>query len=148
MILCHKCSGVLSYSTRTEDVTGLYTCRCISGWVRGFEPILTRNAAIAAQVRMCKLNIALYARQGREPEWIEEEQKHIDRLMKLSMRTVKVMNFDMFTTLAGVSAEEAYDSASHVFSFDDTLVSVGRLCAVLGIAVPDGLDDIFIGLGS
>jgi len=33
-ILCHKCLGVLSGETKD---TPLQHCRCISGWIRGWE---------------------------------------------------------------------------------------------------------------
>jgi len=49
MILCHKCSGVLAGDTKETE--GLSGCGCISGWVRGFEPSLNREQAIAAQKR-------------------------------------------------------------------------------------------------
>jgi DNA-directed RNA polymerase subunit M/transcription elongation factor TFIIS len=47
MILCHKCSGVLA-GNKTE-IAGLSGCGCISGWIRGFEPSVSREEAIAAQ---------------------------------------------------------------------------------------------------
>ena len=48
-MLCHKCSGVLAGDTKETE--GLSGCGCISGWVRGFEPSLNREQAIAAQKR-------------------------------------------------------------------------------------------------
>lgn len=49
MILCHKCSGVLAGDTKETE--GLSGCGCISGWVRGFEPSLNREQAIAEQTQ-------------------------------------------------------------------------------------------------
>ena len=82
MILCHKCSGVLNPSL-DGDGNGLYGCGCISGWIRGFEPILTREQAIAAQVNACDERIALYIRQGREAWNVEQETSRRDKLAKL-----------------------------------------------------------------
>ena len=148
MILCHKCSGVLSHGDN-EDVSSLYPCGCISSYVRGFEPIVNRDEAIVAQVKACKERISLYIEQERQPHEFLSVQYRLDLLQ--GTRTVRIMHLAAFAKLIGLDVEEAYGSASHVFSFgdaDDTLVSVGRLCAVLGIDEPVGLDDIFIGLGS
>lgn len=63
MILCHKDSGVLVRNG--EPMAGLYYCQCISGWVRGFEPIVTREEALKIQAEAVKARIALYRAQGR-----------------------------------------------------------------------------------
>ena len=44
-ILCHKCSGVLAGPSDPR----LHDCRCMSGWIRGFEPPLILEDAIAEQ---------------------------------------------------------------------------------------------------
>ncbi len=48
VILCHKCSGLL---TTTEDPIGkqLNVCQCLSGYVRGFETPQTIPQAIQVQ---------------------------------------------------------------------------------------------------
>ncbi len=74
MILCHKCSGLLT-ARETEDTSGLKQCCCISGWVRGFEPILDRAQAIEQQAKAAEQRRAHYIRQGRS-------QAEIDRLLK------------------------------------------------------------------
>lgn len=78
MILCHKCSGVLTADD--DEARGLRGCGCISGWVRGFEPVLTRAEAIAAQLAQCERNIALYTRQGRADAWLKLERDAATRL--------------------------------------------------------------------
>lgn len=60
-ILCHKCQGKL---TGPMD-SGLKNCRCISGWVRGFEEPLTLVQAQAAQHAANERDRSLYIRQGR-----------------------------------------------------------------------------------
>jgi len=98
MILCHKCSGMLSFDRDSEVVTGLAGCRCISGWVRGFEPDLTRSEAVAAQIKRQQSDIDLYRSQrksyvtraidarkagdDREFDWSTQMAKSIDRKIK------------------------------------------------------------------
>lgn len=62
MILCHKCAGLLACDDK-ENVAGLRPCRCISGYVRGFEKEVTRLQAIEKQIRAAEQWIALYERQ-------------------------------------------------------------------------------------
>ncbi len=83
MILCHKCSGLLAYADN-EDTTGLLDCSCISGYVRGFEPMLNRRAAIAAQLAAQKEWQLLYMRQNRSLTEINQVLEQIHRLEKLS----------------------------------------------------------------
>lgn len=82
MLLCHKCSGVLSKSEH-EDTSGLHGCECISGWVRGFEPNLTREEAIAEQIKACDQWIELFQHQGRSQDWIDEQEQRKQQLLAL-----------------------------------------------------------------
>lgn len=70
MILCHKCSGLLTNHYR--DHKELYPCECISGYIRGFEPTVTLEQAKAEQIKATKANLELYRRQGRD-----EDGQHI-----------------------------------------------------------------------
>ena len=79
MILCHKCSGVLA-ACQDEDESGLLGCCCISGYVRGFEPIVSRSEAIQIQIKQQHHNIALYKRQCREVSFINHCVEKIDKL--------------------------------------------------------------------
>lgn len=63
VILCHKDSGVLVAGE--ESMSGLFYCGCISGWVRGFEPIVTREEAIEIQRKELESRLAHYRWQGR-----------------------------------------------------------------------------------
>jgi hypothetical protein len=83
MILCHKCSGILA-SADNENTTGLLGCGCISGYVRGFEPYVTRQTALAAQINQQQQRILLYQRQSREQCWIDLCQETINRLNSLT----------------------------------------------------------------
>lgn len=65
MILCHKCSGLLS----GEKDTGLYGCQCISGYIRGFEPEVSLEQAAIEQVKREIEWFALYVSQGRPESW-------------------------------------------------------------------------------
>ena len=87
MRLCHKCSGVLA-SGDGEDMSGLSECGCISGWLRGIEPDLTREEAIAAQIRTERRNLALWIEQGRGQDWIKRSEDEIKRLEALAVPTV------------------------------------------------------------
>ncbi len=78
MILCHKCGGLL-----TEASTGLYGCGCISGYIRGFEPHLTRAQAIAEQVKETKERISMFIRQGRSESEIGFYRKRLAALENL-----------------------------------------------------------------
>jgi hypothetical protein len=82
MILCHKCAGLL-WRDDSEDITGLLSCECMSGYVRGFEPKLTRTEAIKVQIAQQESWIDLYISQGREPRHIEGRQEAIDKLKEL-----------------------------------------------------------------
>jgi hypothetical protein len=82
MILCHKCSGLLANS-ESEDVAGLRDCRCISGYVRGFEPVLNRAQAIDVQIDRTIERIELYERQGRNEQYLDPEWKVLGQLMLL-----------------------------------------------------------------
>jgi hypothetical protein len=66
MILCHKCAGLLAHEVGA-DISGLYDCWCISGYVRGFEPNLPREAAITEQIDRLRDNLRLFGAQGRDP---------------------------------------------------------------------------------
>jgi hypothetical protein len=94
MRLCHKCSGVLA-SGDGEDMSGLSECGCISGWLRGIEPDLTREEAIAAQIRTERRNLALWIEQGRRighasttADWVKRSEDEIKRLEALAVPTV------------------------------------------------------------
>lgn len=82
MILCHKDAGLLA-ARADEDTTGLLGCECISGWVRGFEPDLTRAEAIRKQIAHAEESIRLYMQQGREAHWITDAQSRRDKLTLL-----------------------------------------------------------------
>ena len=70
MVLCHKCAGVLAGDR--EETKGLMGCGCISGYVRGFEPWLTRPQAIQAQIKQCDSWVELFRGQGRPESMIEQ----------------------------------------------------------------------------
>jgi len=72
MILCHKCAGVLTHAP-DENMTALHGCRCISGWVRGFEPTLTRREAIAMQAHQALERALLFDWQGRNQAEVARE---------------------------------------------------------------------------
>lgn len=72
MIICHKCSGLLAYDKK-DDTTGLLHCRCISGYVRGFEPVRDRKAVLQAQIDARTAVIRLWERQQRPMAWVETE---------------------------------------------------------------------------
>jgi len=78
-ILCHKCAGVLSGKVKN---TPLNYCRCISGWIRGFEKSLTFEEAKQEQIQMAKSWIQLYKRQERDQSWIDKEEAIIAKLQK------------------------------------------------------------------
>ena len=82
MILCHKCSGILA--SRGEDGTGLYGCGCMSGWVRGFEPDLSRRDAIAAQENATRQRVALFAEQRRTDAEIAPYRERLEKLGQLA----------------------------------------------------------------
>lgn len=65
MILCHKCSGRLE---GTKTISSLYDCRCMSGWIRGFEPNVTEQEALLAQTMAQMKRLELYKRQGRSSD--------------------------------------------------------------------------------
>lgn len=71
MILCHKCSGLL-----TSGPKPLYSCECISGYVRGFEKPVNIDEALAEQIKTTKDNLALYRGQGRN-----ENGQHITGML-------------------------------------------------------------------
>lgn len=48
MILCHKCSGLLA-AGKDENKEGLYSCLCISSYVRDWQIPITREKAIIEQ---------------------------------------------------------------------------------------------------
>lgn len=85
MILCHKCSGLLSHG-KTEDINGLLHCMCISSYVRGFEPILSRPQAIEQQITQTASYIQLYRQQGRAQSWIDtatQTKTNLENLLSL-----------------------------------------------------------------
>ena len=82
MKLCHKCAGLLA-NDETENISGLLECECISGYVRGFEPELTRPEAIKAQIEQQEEWKLLYMRQNRSYSEITRIQARIDLLSKL-----------------------------------------------------------------
>ena len=82
MILCHKCGGLLA--SRDGNTDGLYGCGCISGWVRGFEPNLSREEAIASQVNSTKQRISLFVSQGRGDDYIAPLRERISNLELLA----------------------------------------------------------------
>jgi hypothetical protein len=82
MVLCHNCSGLLAYSNQ-DDTAGLRGCSCISGYVRGFEPDLTREQAIDAQIEEAAARIESYKRQGRSSQHIDPEMKTLEELKAL-----------------------------------------------------------------
>lgn len=82
MYLCHKCGGILLHD-KTEDVSGLLDCQCMSGYYRGFEPCLTRTQAIAKQIEHQDSWIALYAQQGRTDSEIAVKEVKKQRLLEL-----------------------------------------------------------------
>jgi hypothetical protein len=79
MILCHKCSGLLA-SGDSENTIGMFHCRCISGYVRGFEPNLARLDAIQCQLDGMQRRLTLYRSQGREAWYITPVVEIIARL--------------------------------------------------------------------
>lgn len=71
VLLCHKCSGVLA-NTDKDTNHGLNGCKCISGYVRGFQRAMSIEEAASAQVQREIEWIALYVSQGRveaDPAW-------------------------------------------------------------------------------
>lgn len=82
MILCHKCAGVLAYE-KIEDTTGLRSCECMSGYVRGFEPIVDRATSIVKQAEQQERWAQLYERQGRDVSQIHERRNERNRLLSL-----------------------------------------------------------------
>lgn len=80
MYICHKCAGVLKYDAKTESTVDLSGCTCISGYYRGFEPLLTREDVIKAQIEQAYERIVLYTRQKRKSDWIQAEQDKISKL--------------------------------------------------------------------
>jgi hypothetical protein len=82
MFLCHKCSGLLVHG-KSEDISGLRGCSCMSGYFRGFEPDLTREQAIDAQIEGTVKRIELYEQQGRSKQYIDPEMEKLDQLVRL-----------------------------------------------------------------
>jgi hypothetical protein len=82
MILCHKDAGLLA-ARKDENVEGLLSCGCMSGWVRGFEPDLTREQAVAVQIKMQDSWIALYTTQKRADAEIEKVRQRKIKLEAL-----------------------------------------------------------------
>lgn len=85
MILCHKCSGVLGHND-DENVAGLLSCGCMSGWVRGFEPNLGRLEAITAQIISLEDRLHLYLDQERDQHWINLVEQDIANLKALRVK--------------------------------------------------------------
>lgn len=83
LILCHKDGGVLHHDEPSE-VVGLYYCGCISGYVRGFEPSLTRLDAIKAQVAETKEWIKTFTSQGRDDSYLRPLRERLAKLESLS----------------------------------------------------------------
>ena len=82
MILCHKCSGVLA--SRGENTDGLFGCGCISGYVRGFEPNLSRQEAVVSQIKATNQRISLFVSQGRGDDYIAPLRSRIAKLESLA----------------------------------------------------------------
>lgn len=82
VILCHKCSGLLHADTR-EEGSELVHCGCISGYVRGFEPHLTREEAINSQIDSVRKRIDVFVHQGRTVEvlWLKERLHQLEKLV-------------------------------------------------------------------
>ena len=104
MILCHKCSGVLACA-KDEDGK-LNSCRCISGYVRGFEPNLTLDEA-ATQQAMREIEwLALWVSQGREDE--QHYKETLNRL-RVAMKVSQAFGHGGVNWKALVAAKEADD---------------------------------------
>lgn len=88
MFLCHKCSGLLVHH-KSDDVSGLLSCSCISGYYRGFEPSLTRAQAIDAQINCTTARLELYRRQGRSAQYIDLELAKLEQLEELRRREIE-----------------------------------------------------------
>ena len=85
IILCHKCSGVLTNSDDV-DVTGLADCRCISGYVRGFDPVInTALEAAKVQIKNMEKELTWFLANGRD----ENSASVRDRRRKLAVLAAK-----------------------------------------------------------
>lgn len=82
MLLCHKCAGLLGHRTG-EDITGLLNCRCMSGYVRGFEDDVTRAEAIVEQYDMQESWKDLFITQGRHKSELDVLEKKQEQLLAL-----------------------------------------------------------------
>lgn len=87
MILCHKDAGLLA-ARDDENTAGLLGCGCISGWVRGFEPDLTRAQALEVQIKRQQERIDLYIAQGRSDWEIDNVRKRKADLETLAAKEV------------------------------------------------------------
>lgn len=83
LILCHKCSGVLAHTEDDKD-HGLNGCQCMSGYVRGFEPSVSRELAATVQAKRELEWMALYVSQGRTVLQIAMRGERLARAMKQS----------------------------------------------------------------
>lgn len=73
--LCHKCGGVLNHNGGDER---LYSCQCISGWVRDWQhPSVNPRAE---QVEHTQRWIELFTSQGREPSYFEPLYERMSKL--------------------------------------------------------------------
>ena len=87
IILCHKCAGVLACEPgQDRDLLG---CQCLSCWVRrGFEPVLDRAEAIAAQIKANEQRLHSYILQNRSQDGLDRVQADIDKLTALQAKEV------------------------------------------------------------
>jgi hypothetical protein len=76
--LCHKCNGTLTDHTSPK----LYTCNCMSGYVRDWQTETPIEDAHTIQLLAVKNWLALYIRQGREEsdEVVQKAKRDLARL--------------------------------------------------------------------
>ena len=85
IILCHKCAGLL---TPNDTTAPLYSCGCMSGYVREFQSAADHINPVDEQISECLARIDLYKSQGRtEAHWIDDQQMIIDRLRAYKEKT-------------------------------------------------------------
>jgi hypothetical protein len=63
--LCHKCGGLL---TRHNADPALYGCGCMSGYIRDWQYPTPVTELRSIQLDACRETLALYQRQGRDPD--------------------------------------------------------------------------------
>jgi len=73
--LCHKCGGAL-----TGNYPELYSCGCISGWVRDWQRPVALDTALNDQIEATERRLARWKEQGRTLRECRPYQRRLEKL--------------------------------------------------------------------